>query len=112
MKLFDAQKNLISKNVILADTFWQRLRGLLGKKGLNGNESMYFKNCNSIHTFFMKFDLDVIFVDRDLKIVDVKRNLKPNRMTIPLIHAAHVFEFEGGQLHSELQKGEQLYVEN
>jgi hypothetical protein len=47
-----------------ADSVWSRVVGLLGKKGLDPDEALVFQPCWSIHTFFMRFRLDVIFLDK------------------------------------------------
>ena len=64
----------------LADSPLKRMRGLLGRSGLEPGEGMLFRPAGSIHTFFMRFPLDVVFCDRDLVVVGVERDLAPWRM--------------------------------
>jgi len=56
-----------------------RMRGLLGRSGLEPGEGMLFRPAGSIHMFFMRFPLDAIFCDGDLVVIDVARNLRPWR---------------------------------
>lgn len=67
-------------NVEIADTFKKRLFGLMGKKNIKNG--LYFPKTNSIHTFFMKEDIDVIMIDKENNIVYFKENLKKNRILI------------------------------
>jgi uncharacterized membrane protein (UPF0127 family) len=63
----------------VADTFWLRLRGLMGRTSLEPDEGMLFERTGSIHMFFMRMPLDVVFCDRELRVVKVERELKPWR---------------------------------
>ena len=56
-----------------------RMKGLLGRSGLEPGEGMLFRPAGSIHMFFMRFSLDAIFCDRDLVVIDVARGLRPWR---------------------------------
>ncbi len=64
----------------LATRPFARLKGLLGRAGLEPGEGMLFRPAGSIHMFFMRFALDAIFCDRDLVVIDVERGLQPWRM--------------------------------
>lgn len=61
-----------------ADTFLKRLIGLSNKKYVN--YGMLFKKCNKIHTFMMRFDLDLYILDENNKIIDIKKNIKKNKI--------------------------------
>jgi hypothetical protein len=63
----------------LATNPWTRLRGLLGRRGLEPGEGMLFRPEGSVHTFFMRFPLDVVFCDRELVVLGVERDLGPWR---------------------------------
>jgi uncharacterized protein len=60
----------VTRQAILADraeraaTFWERLRGLIGRAQLKPGEALHITPCRSIHTFFMRFPIDVVFLDR------------------------------------------------
>jgi len=61
----------------IASTPIARLKGLLGRSSLEPGEGMLFPRTGSIHMFFMRFALDVVFCDRELEVVKVVRDLKP-----------------------------------
>jgi|SRR5690348_718372 uncharacterized membrane protein (UPF0127 family) len=63
----------------LADSPLKRMRGLLGRTGLEPGEGMLFRPAGSIHMFFMRFPIDALFCDRDLVVVGVERDLQPWR---------------------------------
>jgi uncharacterized membrane protein (UPF0127 family) len=61
----------------VADTFWLRFRGLMGRASLPADEGILFERTGSIHMFFMRFPIDVVFCDRELRVVKVVRGLAP-----------------------------------
>lgn len=67
-------------NIILANNFLIRLKGLTFKKNIN--YGLYFKKCNSIHTFFMKDEIDIIMLDKNNKILFLYPNFKKNKILI------------------------------
>ena len=64
----------------VADTFWKRAIGLMGRKKLAAGWGFLILRCNSIHTCFMRFPIDAIFLDQDYRVVKVVRGVKPWRM--------------------------------
>jgi uncharacterized protein len=58
---------------------WSRMRGLLGRASLAPDEGMLFRPTGSIHMFFMRFAIDVVFCDRDLVVLDVVHGVRPWR---------------------------------
>src|SRR5919108_2370956 len=66
---------------VLADTFFSRLRGLLGRGALDEDEGMLITPASSIHTCFMRFRIDVVFLEADLTVLGVRERLKPWRAT-------------------------------
>ena len=67
-------------NVDVADTFFKKLKGLMGKKNIQ--RGLIFPRTSSIHTFFMKENIDIIMLDKNKKIIYIKRNLKKNKIII------------------------------
>ncbi len=66
---------------------------------------------NSIHTHFMRFAIDVVFTDRDLVVKAIVRDLKPWRMTKPVLGAVDCFELNAGTCsESKIEIGDQLHV--
>ena len=69
--------SVVCERCRVADTFWLRLRGLMGRTSLEPGEGMLFERTGSIHMFFMRMPLDVVFCDGDGRVVKVARGLKP-----------------------------------
>ena len=86
----------LSNNVTVADSLLKRMKGLLGKSELPAGEALWIKPCMSIHTFFMKFPIDVIFLDKRNSVIAVMKNMQPNRMTRLYPKAASVLELPAG----------------
>lgn len=66
--------------VIVAKSFKDKLLGLMYKKNIN--YGILLKNCKSIHTFFMLEPIDVLLLDKENKILSIKRNVFPNKIVI------------------------------
>ena len=72
---------------------------------------MWIHRCNSIHTGFMSFSIDAVFVNKKLVVKKIIRDLKPWRLVLPIFSADSVFEFasQNAKVNS-LKIGDQLYV--
>jgi uncharacterized membrane protein (UPF0127 family) len=92
----------------VAQTEWQRMVGLLGRDDLPRGRGMVLEDCFAIHTFFMRFAIDVIYVDRAMRVRKVIQGLKPWRMSASL-GAAAVIELGAGTLDgSDVATGDAL----
>lgn len=110
-KTTDSNAELLIENLELAESFWQRGRGLLGRSGLQANQALWIKPCNNIHTFFMKFKIDCIFVDKKMKIKKIASEVPAFRIIGPCWKAHSVIETSSGfALSKKLNIGDQLYV--
>jgi uncharacterized protein len=81
------KEKIIMTEVISADNFFTRLKGLLGKRELPQGQCMLISPCKSVHTFFMKFPIDVVFIDKSFKVVEVIKNMGSSR-TSPYVKGA------------------------
>ena len=70
----------LATEVKVADTLFTRMKGLLGRKELPFGEALWIKPCFSVHTFFMKFAIDVIFLNKTNQVIAAVSNLTPNRV--------------------------------
>jgi uncharacterized membrane protein (UPF0127 family) len=77
----------------VADTVRARARGLLGRDGIDG--AVLLRPARSVHTFKMRFPIDVAFVDRELRVIRML-TVRPNRITPPMWRARAVIEAEAG----------------
>ncbi len=66
----------------VAVKFWDRFKGLIGSPPPPAGEGLLFPNCNAIHTLFMAYPIDVMFLDRHYQIVKVVKNVKPGSLFI------------------------------
>jgi uncharacterized protein len=71
---------LACERCVVAETAPTRMRGLLGRDGLDDHEGLLIRPTNSVHMFFMRFAIDVFFLDRDLVVRKVVEALRPWRM--------------------------------
>jgi uncharacterized membrane protein (UPF0127 family) len=105
------KKTVLSENVSIASTFWQRIKGLLGKRFLLPGQSIVLDPCNSVHTFFMRFPIDVLFLDKDYKVLKAIPKLEPNRITRIYWYSNRVVELPAGRLNfTSTQAGDQLQL--
>jgi hypothetical protein len=63
----------------IADGPLTRMRGLLGRKSLTRGQGLLIRPTWSIHTWFMRFAIDVVFLDRELRVLKIKQQLRPWR---------------------------------
>lgn len=78
-----------------------RMRGLLGRDELPRGELLLLEPCGAIHTFGMRFALDVLFLDRDWRVVGIRRALRPGRMAWGGPRARRTLEADAGWLDLE-----------
>ena len=102
----------LATNVRVADTLFTRMKGLLGKRELPKGEALWIKPCFSVHTFFMKFPIDVIFLNKKNQVIASVSNLSPNRMTRLYPQSFSVLELPPGTIVADnIQIGDQLEIE-
>jgi len=82
--------------IIEAKNFMQRLIGLSFKNKIK--YGMLFKNCRSIHTFFMLDNIDVIATDKDNKIIKEYKNVKPGKIIIAPKNVKNIYEMPKGTI--------------
>lgn len=87
---------IICDKVEVADTIWRRMRGLLGRNGLASGEGLLIRPAWSIHTAFMRFPIDVVFVDHDLIVIRIAPSLRSFR-TAACRGAREVVELPAGE---------------
>lgn len=92
-------------------TFFERAKGLLGRKDIRENQGMWIKPGNNIHTFFMKFNIDCLFVNKNMVIEKVYSNMAPYKIAGPVWKSNSVIELKAGMAEKwKLKTGDQLYV--
>lgn len=89
----------LAQRLVVAETFLSRLKGLLGRKELAPGDGLWIKPCNSVHTFGMRFPIDVVFLDRNMQVVSIVRGVRPGRAALHS-KAASVLELPVGTLNA------------
>lgn len=84
--------------VAVADSWWRRLRGLLGRSTLRTGEGMLLLQCGSVHTAGMSQTIDVAFLDAEGRIVRSIARLAPWRVGLGGTEAVHTLELPAGRL--------------
>ena len=90
----------------VAESVPARLRGLLGRAGYEG--ALVLPRAKAVHTLFMRFPIDVAFLDQDLRVLDAVR-MVPWRLSLPRWRCRWVLEAEAGAFERwKLQRGDEL----
>ena len=93
-----------TRGTVLADeawaarSYWSRLVGLLFRSSLEPGEALVIDPCTSVHTAFMRFTIDVVYVDRERRVVKLAPELKPYRMSAILRGGRSVIELPSGTI--------------
>ncbi len=113
MRIYNTTRNTsIATQCAEARNFLARLRGLMGHPGLNAEEGLLIDPCSSVHSFFMRFPIDVIFVDRMHTVVGLTPSMPPNRPYAGARRARYVIELPSGTIAaSATQVGDVVRIE-
>lgn len=107
-KLVAKDGAVISHKMVTATNTFSRMLGLMFSEKLPDCDGFLISPCNSIHTFFMRYSLDVLFLDKNFKIVKVIYDLTPWKMTWIYFKSRHVLEMKAGTMKKGLNAGETL----
>ncbi len=90
------RNTLLATDVRLANTFGSRLKGLMGVRALPMGSGLHIVPCTSVHTFFMKIPIDVLFLSDTFEVLDVNHALAPWKMSRLYFSARSVLELPAG----------------
>lgn len=96
-----AGDSVVIHRLAMATGILDRTRGLLGRGGMKPGEGMLLSPCNAVHTLFMRFTIDVVFLDSDLAIARVCRGVRPFSMAFGGRRARHAVEVQSGWLDAD-----------
>src|ERR1700678_4108121 len=88
--------NTVGDSVELADTSLKRMFGVLGRRGLAAGGGLWIRPSSGVHTVGMAFSIDVVGLDRDLKVIKLWRCLRPFRITSVSMKLKSVIELPCG----------------
>ena len=90
------RESSLGHRIAVADRFWTRLRGLLGREGLEEGEGLIIAPSQGVHMFRMKFALDVAMLDSDKRVIALYRDLQPGKRTRMHRDACYALELPVG----------------
>jgi uncharacterized membrane protein (UPF0127 family) len=103
------RSTVLAREVETAFTFMSRFKGLLGRSHLPEGHALILAPCRSVHMFFMRFALDVVFADREHMVVAIERGLKPWRISNTNPSAWYAIELPVGTVdRTDTQVGDSL----
>lgn len=108
--LVNKENQTIASKVELATSLYRKTLGLMFSKDLGDKDGLLIESCNSIHTFFMNYPIDVVFLSKDNVVIKIFRELKPWRMTLMYFKASKALEMMGGTLSESVDVGDQLEI--
>ena len=104
-------QEILFPHAIIPKSYFRRLIGLMGQEALERGSALMITGCGAIHTHFMKFTIDIIFVDKDLRIRSIYKNVRPWRFVFAGPPSYSVIEFTSGYFdYEKINIGDQLYV--
>jgi len=105
-----SRAGVVCESCAVADSLWTRLGGLMGRRELEPGEGLLLRPSGSVHTCFMRFAIDVVFLDRALRVLAVSPAVRPWRLRLQR-GARAVLELPAGQAgRVGLAPGDQLTV--
>lgn len=103
-------KFVLGENIKHANTTWLRMKGLMFVSEMKDMDGLLLDPGNSIHNCFVKFPIDVIFLNRKNHIVKIIKGFKPWRFTRIYFTATKVLELPSGKIPEEVKEGDELEV--
>jgi len=101
---------VLSNRCRFANSFWKRLVGLLDHKAMAEGEGLLLDHCQGIHTFGMRFPIDVLYLDKDFHVLQTVTNLRPFRASL-LRTTAFVLELPAGTIHrTRTVVGDEIHI--
>src|SRR5437763_14836899 len=103
---------VVCERGVLARTAWSRTKGLLGRGGLDADEGLWIQPTNSIHMFFMRFPIDVVYAAADGRVLKLVPGIRPWRVSF-CRGAKVALELPVGAIdRSGVQVGDHLVIED
>lgn len=104
--------SVVAERAVVADTFFARVRGLLGRRAFAPGEALVILPCNSVHMLGMMFSIDVLFCRADHLVLHVEHNLRPWRFSPMIRNAYYVAELPAGEAaRLDIRAGDHLLWE-
>ena len=109
----ESRGTFLAGSVMLADSWWTRLRGMMGRPEPAEDEGMLLVPCRSVHMYWMKYPLDVAFLAPDGRVVAVYHGLEPSRRSKWHGDAERALELKAGRLAAtQTEVGDRIELHN
>lgn len=92
--------------IIKADTILSRFLGFMFKP--KADYGIVFFNCRSVHTFFMRFNLDILYLDNDNRVLKIKKDLSPWKIAKPVKNSSTILEIPSNLTDTSLLLGKRI----
>ena len=104
--------SIVADNVARADSLWQRLAGLLGRRSIEPDDGLWFDNCYAIHTVGMRSRVDVVFLTKDQRVMHVRYSVPRYSIAVGCLGAQTVVELgEAPEGKRDIAIGDELSLE-
>ncbi|MCA1030984.1 DUF192 domain-containing protein [Bacillus timonensis] len=104
---------VLAKHVIFAYSFHKRLLGLMFTKTFPPGSAIHIKPCRSIHTFFMNYSIDVLYLSEEMEVLAVDEDLKPGKIGQAYVNVKSVIELPVGSIkRTSTMIGHKVKIEN
>ncbi len=102
---------VLAESTVVANTSSKRRQGLLGRDTFEPGAGLWIVPCESVHSFGMRFPIDVVYLDRKRKVRKVREHMIPGRISADLLSHS-VLELPAGTIaRTRTQPGDQLEIE-
>ncbi len=101
---------VLAQEVEVANTYFTRLKGLMFRRGMKEDTGLLLDPCPQIHTCFMRFAIDAIFLDKNGEVLYVAEQMKPWRFGRFVRGSRYTLELPGGLLKGRVKKGDQVIL--
>ncbi len=104
----NATGRVLAHDVRRAKSFRERTRGLIGRPPLRPGEALLLERAPQVHTFGVRYPIDVVFCDKELRVKHITRRMMPRRLGRWVFGAYYAIELAGGSIDESLRPGDQL----
>lgn len=107
------RNTLLVENLEIADNIWTRFLGLMGRQNLPDGHGLWLEPCADIHSFFMRFLFDAVFVNKNGIVLYMKESMKPSGFTHWVKGGRAVLELPAGTIaKTNTQLGDTIVIES
>ncbi len=106
------RNSVLGEAIEVAATSVQRVKGLLGRDCLADGQGLLFKHASSLHTFFMQFPIDIIFADKNGKVLKLAIGVRPFKLVAAPLRSFYAIELPVGAIErSQTRVGDRLFLD-